>query len=147
MKMLWMSMFKFFWWRFWRCRLVIMRWWYRWWTWWRWWEPKSWMMRGGCDGDDAKEVAVAVVVGSHNTGDVSDRDAVAAAVVEEEEEICLVGDLLHETVCPFHGVVAEVVVVEEVIAHWMLWSTTTLSEAIGSLLKKVRGITDQSSSQ
>lgn len=96
----------------------------------------------GNDGDDAKEVAVAVVVGSHNTGDVSDRDAVAAAVaaaVEEEEEICLVGDLLHETVCPFHGVVAEVVVVEEVIAHWMLWSTTTLSEAIGSLLKKVRG--------
>lgn len=95
----------------------------------------------GNDGDDAKEVAVAVVVGSHNTGDVSDRDAVAAAVaaaVEEEEEICLVGDLLHETVCPFHGVVAEVVV-EEVIAHWMLWSTTTLSEAIGSLLKKVRG--------
>ena len=85
-------------------------------------------------------VAVAVVVGSHNTGDVSDRDAVAAAVVEEEEEeICLVGDLLHETVCPFHGVVAEVVVVEEVIAHWMLWSTTTLSEAIGSLLKKVQG--------
>ena len=102
----------------------------------------------GNDGDDAKEVAVAVVVGSHNTGDVSDRDAVAAAVVEEEEEeICLVGDLLHETVCPFHGVVAEVVVVEEVIAHWMLWSTTTLSEAIGSLLKKVQGITDQSSSQ
>lgn len=97
----------------------------------------------GNDGDDAKEVAVAVVVGSHNTGDVSDRDAaaaaVAAAVVEEEEEICLVGDLLHETVCPFHGVVAEVVVVEEVIAHWMLWSTTTLSEAIGSLLKKVQG--------
>lgn len=97
----------------------------------------------GNDGDDAKEVAVAVAVGSHNTGDVSDRDAaaaaVAAAVVEEEEEICLVGDLLHETVCPFHGVVAEVVVVEEVIAHWMLWSTTTLSEAIGSLLKKVRG--------
>ena len=96
----------------------------------------------GNDGDDAKEVAVAVVVGSHNTGDVSDRDAVAAAVaaaVEEEEEICLVGDLLHETVCPLHGVVAEVVVVEEVIAHWMLWSTTTLSEAIGSLLKKVRG--------
>lgn len=97
----------------------------------------------GNDGDDAKEVAVAVVVGSHNTGDVSDRDAaaaaVAAAVEEEEEEICLVGDLLHETVCPFHGVVAEVVVVEEVIAHWMLWSTTTLSEAIGSLLKKVRG--------
>lgn len=93
----------------------------------------------GNDGDDAKEVAVAAVVGSHNTGDVSDRDAVAAAVVvEEEEEICLVGDLLHETVCPFHGVVAEVVVVE-VIAHWMLWSTTTLSEAIGSLLKKVRG--------
>lgn len=93
----------------------------------------------GNDGDDAKEVAVAVVVGSHNTGDVSDRDAVAAAVVEEEEEeICLVGDLLHETVCPFHGVVAEVVVVE-VIAHWMLWSTTTLSEAIGSLLKKVQG--------
>ena len=90
----------------------------------------------GNDGDDAKEVAVAVVVGSHNTGDVSDRDAVAAAVVEEEEEICLVGDLLHETVCPFHGVVAEVVVVVEVIAHWMLWSTTTLSEAIGSLLKK-----------
>lgn len=80
------------------------------------------------------------MVGSHNTGDVSDRDAVAAAVVEEEEEeICLVGDLLHETVCPFHGVVAEVVVVEEVIAHWMLWSTTTLSEAIGSLLKKVQG--------
>ena len=102
----------------------------------------------GNDGDDAKEVAVAVVVGSHNTGDVSDRDAVAAAVVEEEEEeICLVGDLLHETVCPFHGVVAEVVVVVEVIAHWMLWSTTTLSEAIGSLLKKVQGITDQSSSQ
>lgn len=98
--------------------------------------------RAGNDGDDAKEVAVAVavVVGSHNTGDVSDRDAVAAAVVEEEEEeICLVGDLLHETVCPFHGVVAEVVVVEEVIAHWMLWSTTTLSEAIGSLLKKVQG--------
>lgn len=97
--------------------------------------------RAGNDGDDAKEVAVAVavVVGSHNTGDVSDRDAVAAAVVEEEEEeICLVGDLLHETVCPFHGVVAEVVVVE-VIAHWMLWSTTTLSEAIGSLLKKVQG--------
>lgn len=94
----------------------------------------------GNDGDDAKEVAVAVVVGSHNTGDVSDRDAVAAAVVEEEEEeICLVGDLLHETVCPFHGVVAEVVVVVEVIAHWMLWSTTTLSEAIGSLLKKVQG--------
>lgn len=93
----------------------------------------------GNDGDDAKEVAVAVVVGSHNTGDVSDRDAVAAAVVEEEEEICLVGDLLHEIVCPFHGVVAEVVVVEEVIAHWMLWSTTTLSEAIGSLLKKVQG--------
>ena len=97
----------------------------------------------GNDGDDAKEVAVAVAVGSHNTGDVSDRDAaaaaVAAAVEEEEEEICLVGDLLHETVCPFHGVVAEVVVVEEVIAHWMLWSTTTLSEAIGSLLKKVRG--------
>ena len=93
----------------------------------------------GNDGDDAKEVAVAVAVGSHNTGDVSDRDAVAAAVVvEEEEEICLVGDLLHETVCPFHGVVAEVVVVE-VIAHWMLWSTTTLSEAIGSLLKKVQG--------
>lgn len=96
----------------------------------------------GNDGDDAKEVAVAVAVGSHNTGDVSDRDAaaaaVAAAVEEEEEEICLVGDLLHETVCPFHGVVAEVVVVE-VIAHWMLWSTTTLSEAIGSLLKKVRG--------
>lgn len=93
----------------------------------------------GNDGDDAKEVAVAAVVGSHNTGDVSDRDAVAAAVVvEEEEEICLVGDLLHETVCPFHGVVAEVVVVE-VIAHWMLWSTTTLSEAIGSLLKKVQG--------
>lgn len=106
--------------------------------------------RAGNDGDDAKEVAVAVavVVGSHNTGDVSDRDAVAAAVVEEEEEeICLVGDLLHETVCPFHGVVAEVVVVVEVIAHWMLWSTTTLSEAIGSLLKKVQGITDQSSSQ
>lgn len=96
--------------------------------------------RAGNDGDDAKEVAVAVVVGSHNTGDVSDRDAVAAAVVEEEEEeICLVGDLLHETVCPFHGVVAEVVVVVEVIAHWMLWSTTTLSEAIGSLLKKVQG--------
>lgn len=97
----------------------------------------------GNDGDDAKEVAVAVVVGSHNTGDVSDRDAAAAAVAavveEEEEEICLVGDLLHETVCPFHGVVAEVVVVEEVIAHWMLWSTTTLSEAIGSLLKKVQG--------
>ena len=94
----------------------------------------------GNDGDDAKEVAVAVVVGSHNTGDVSDRDAVAAAVVEEEEEeICLVGDLLHETVCPFHGVVAEVVVVVEVIAHWMLWSTTTLSKAIGSLLKKVQG--------
>lgn len=94
--------------------------------------------RAGNDGDDAKEVAV--VVGSHNTGDVSDRDAVAAAVVEEEEEeICLVGDLLHETVCPFHGVVAEVVVVVEVIAHWMLWSTTTLSEAIGSLLKKVQG--------
>ena len=96
----------------------------------------------GNDGDDAKEVAVAAVVGSHNTGDVSDRDAaaaaVAAAVEEEEEEICLVGDLLHETVCPFHGVVAEVVVVE-VIAHWMLWSTTTLSEAIGSLLKKVQG--------
>lgn len=101
--------------------------------------------RAGNDGDDAKEVAVAVavVVGSHNTGDVSDRDAVAAAVAavveEEEEEICLVGDLLHETVCPFHGVVAEVVVVVEVIAHWMLWSTTTLSEAIGSLLKKVQG--------
>lgn len=93
----------------------------------------------GNDGDDAKEVAVAVVVGSHNTGDVSDRDAVAAVVEEEEEEICLVGDLLHETVCPFHGVVAEVVVVVEVIAHWMLWSTTTLSEAIGSLLKKVQG--------
>lgn len=97
----------------------------------------------GNDGDDAKEVAVAVVVGSHNTGDVSDRDAAAAAVAavveEEEEEICLVGDLLHETVCPFHGVVAEVVVVVEVIAHWMLWSTTTLSEAIGSLLKKVQG--------
>lgn len=99
--------------------------------------------RAGNDGDDAKEVAVAVAVGSHNTGDVSDRDAaaaaVAAAVEEEEEEICLVGDLLHETVCPFHGVVAEVVVVVEVIAHWMLWSTTTLSEAIGSLLKKVQG--------
>ena len=94
---------------------------------------------GVIDGVDATAVAVAVVVGSHNTGDVSDRDAVAAAVVEEEEEICLVGDLLHETVCPFHGVVAEVVVVEEVIAHWMLWSTTTLSEAIGSLLKKVQG--------
>ena len=30
-------------------------------------------------------------------------------------------------------------ILEEVIAHWMLWSTTTLSEAIGSLLKKVQG--------